>query len=161
MLFYGISFVISISSFNRSRFAAIGAPLIAICCLGAAAFIIATTIVLSLIPLYIPAKTATAAGKRWIISSHNLHIKLISFRIGTRDYLLAMDLAAPIGADGTLDTSARQSLGPQVNISLLKVNYLKHCCKISKLVHFQTGQSLYKWLDNSAFFSYVLVISFK
>ncbi|CAF2851845.1 unnamed protein product [Rotaria sp. Silwood2] len=77
----------------RTKIAYITAPIIGICCLLLAAFLIATAIVLSLIPIYLPRKS-------------------VSWRAPT--YLLTLNYDGSLGSDGSLDSAAREAFARKI-----------------------------------------------
>jgi hypothetical protein len=84
-------------------------PLLAICCLGIILFLIAATIVLALIPLYIPKKTLTPGGT----SSSN------SFTLTPQRSGRKRDASnQPLGDDGNLDATATANINSAVKMSL-------------------------------------------
>jgi len=81
---------------QRSGF---NAPLAAICCLALVLFLIAATIVLALIPLYIPTKDATAGGN-------------------TNTYYFLMTPNQTLGDDGSLSDDATNTVSDAISEGL-------------------------------------------
>lgn len=95
-MYSAVPAVVPVASAPR-RAGLAGGPLLAICCLIFVLFLIAATIVLALIPVYLPNKTVSTSA-------------------GSEPYYFTMTPDQPLtGPDGELDDTARTDLGQQID----------------------------------------------
>lgn len=95
-----------------------GGPLLAICCLIFVLFLIAATIVLALIPVYLPNKTVSTSNEMnyFIYEMFFLSCGMSILGAGSEPYYFTMNPDQPLtGPDGELDDTARTDLGQQVD----------------------------------------------
>jgi hypothetical protein len=75
-------------------------------------FLIASTIVLALIPVYLPSRSATLSMKHFQRKFHFL--KTFSYLLDNQMYYAVADYNGTLGNDGTLDDNARANIARAV-----------------------------------------------